>query len=81
MSALGPTPHVKILLDTDGQLYVFDQNTREKRLISMRKNADGTKTSRAPASEVEEVIWDFRYDHKDTKKGDAPIDDVPTESV
>lgn len=67
---LGPTPHVKLHIDTEGQLQILDQNTGEKQLIQMRKNGDGSRTSRAPASEIEDAIWSFRYDHKDSKKGD-----------
>jgi hypothetical protein len=75
MSKLGNTPHIRLFTDKDGQLYILDQNTKQKKLISMRQNADGTKTSRALASEIEESIWDFRWDHKDTKKGDGPLED------
>lgn len=64
MSKLGPTPHIKLFIDKDGQLYILDQNTGEKELISMRKNKDGTKTSRSLASEVEDKIWDFRWEHQ-----------------
>jgi hypothetical protein len=67
--ALGPTLHIKLHIDPDGQLYIYDQNSGEKQLIQMRKNADGSKTSRAPASEIEDAIWSYRYDHKDSKKG------------
>lgn len=66
---LGPTPHIKLHIDTDGQLHVYDQHTGKKQLIQMRKNGDGSRTSRAPASEIEDAIWSFRYDHKDSKKG------------
>ncbi len=68
MSKLGKTPHVKLLIDKEGQLYIFDQNTKEKKLISMRQNRDGTKTSRSTALEIEDEIWEFRWDHKDPQK-------------
>lgn len=67
MSKLGDTPHVRLFMDKDGQLYIHDQRTREKQLIPMRKNPDGTRTSRAMASEIENEIWEFRWDHKDSK--------------
>lgn len=67
MAKLGPTPNVRLLIDKDGQLYVYDQDTKDKQLIAMRKNPDGTRTSRALASEVETAIWDFRWDHNRVK--------------
>lgn len=69
--SLGPTPHVKLHIDPEGQLHIYDSNTGEKQLIQMRKNADGSKTSRSSAGEIEDAIWEFRYDHKDSKKGAA----------
>lgn len=68
MSKLGTTPHIRIFQDKDGQLYVLDQNTQERQLIPMRQNPNGTKVSRPLASEVEELLWNFRWDHKDSKK-------------
>lgn len=78
--SLGPTAHVKFYIDPEGQLHVYDSNTGEKQLIQMRKNADGSKTSRASACEIEDASWNFRYDHKDTKKGDRPAE-VTDESI
>ncbi len=72
--SLGPTPHVKLHIDAEGQLHILDQNTGEKQLIQMRKNGDGSRTSRAPASEIEDCMWSFRYDHKDSKKGAQKVE-------
>lgn len=72
--SLGPTSHVKFHIDPEGQLHIYDSNTGEKQLIQMRRNADGSKTSRSSASEIEDVSFNFRYDHKDTKKGDLPAE-------
>jgi len=74
MSKLGNTPHIKLFIDTDGQLYIYDQESKEKKLISMRQNRDGSKTSRNTAAEIEDAIWEFRWDHKDVvtpSKADA----------
>lgn len=65
---LGKTPHIRLFIDKDGQLYILNQETKEKKLISMRANRDGTKTSRAMASEIEDEIWDFRWENKDATK-------------
>jgi len=68
MSTLGDTPHVKLRIDAEGQLYIYCQNSGDKQLIPMRNNPDGSKTSRGTGREIEEAIWEFRYDHKDVKK-------------
>lgn len=65
---LGKTPHIRLFIDKDGQLYILNQDTKEKKLISMRANRDGTKTSRATAAEIEDEIWDFRWENKDATK-------------
>lgn len=79
MSNLGPLPHIKLQIDVEGQLYIFDQHTGDRQLIAMRKNPDGSRTSRATATEVEDLVWNFCCDHKDSKKGDSkrpPKDEV-----
>lgn len=68
MSKLGDTPHVRLHIDKEGQLYLFDTITKEKQLISMRTNSDGSKTSRDTAAKIEDAIWDFRYDHQSSQK-------------
>lgn len=73
-SKLGRTPHIKLLQDKDGKLYIYDQTSGKKQLISMRKNSNGTSTSRGTAADIEDLIWDFRYDHKGSpeKQSDSP---------
>lgn len=79
MSKLGRTPHIKLLVDKDGKLYVYDQISGEKQLISMRKNSNGTSTSRATAADIEDLIWDFRFDHKDSVSPEKQSDSVEAE--
>ncbi len=71
--ALGQTPHIRLQIDKTGQLYVVDQVSKEKLLIQMRSNPDGTKTSRDTAAEIESSIWDFRWDHQKPVKAAEPV--------
>lgn len=78
-SKLGPTPSIRFILDKEGQLYVYDSITKDKQLIPMRANKDGTKTSRALASEIESASWDFRWEHKFPSKPTTESTPPPTE--
>lgn len=80
--ALGQTPHIRLHVDKAGQLFIVDQVSKEKLLIQMRSNPDGTKTSRETAAEVEDLIWNFRWDHQKPVKAAeaAPDKKTPTRS-